>query len=311
MGCSMLGEPCERKLWLAFRWAVVAPFPGRILRLFRRGHLEEDLIVSDLRAAGCYVTSTGEKQSKVDFGCHVSGSIDGIIKSGVPEAPTKPHILEAKTHSLKSFNDVVAKGVQLSKPLHWAQMQVYMLGAKVDRALYYAVCKDDDRIYTERVRLCEESAKAFVARGQRIALTERMPEPMPGASPSWYQCKFCPAYEFCHKTQTTDRANCRTCAHSTPKEDGTWHCARWDSAIPTDAQHDGCKSHVVHPDLVPWKLAGAQGDWSAIYEIDGKQVINGEDGYHSSELLSNLSMCLSDDPVVADLRNNFHARVIG
>jgi len=62
---------------------------------------------------------------------------------------------------------------------------------------------------------------------------------------------------------------------------------------------------------VPWKLAGAQGDWSAIYEIDGKQVINGEDGYHSTELLSNLSMCLSDDPVLADLRKNFDGRVTG
>jgi len=311
MGCSMLGEPCERKLWLAFRWAVIEPFPGRILRLFRRGQLEEDLIVSDLRAAGCHVTDTGEKQSRVDFGCHVSGSIDGVIKSGVPEAPKKKHILEAKTHSLKSFNDLTAKGVELSKPLHWAQMQVYMLGAKVDRALYYAVCKDDDRIYTERVRLCEKSATAFVARGQRIALTERMPEPITGASASWYMCKFCPAYSFCHQTQTTNQANCRTCAHSTPKDDSTWHCARWDTTIPTDAQHDGCTSHVFHPDLVPWRMAGGSGDWSAIYEIDGKQVVNGEDGYHSTELLSNLSLCLSDDPVLADLRKNFDGRVTG
>ena len=311
MGCSMLGEPCERKLWLSFRWATPESFQGRILRLFRRGQLEEATVVSDLRSAGCHVTDTGESQSRVDFGCHVSGSIDGIIKSGVPEAPKKPHVLEIKTHSLKSFNELEAKGVQLAKPLHWAQMQVYMLGAGVDRALYYAVCKDDDRIYTERVRLCEESAEAFVTRGQRIALTERMPEPIACSSPSWYRCKFCPSYDFCHRTKLTTQANCRTCAHSTPKSDGTWHCARWGDTIPTEAQYAGCDSHVLHPDMVPWKLVGGSGEWSAVYEIDGNQVINGEDGYASKELLANLPLAMSNDENVAALREKFGARIIG
>lgn len=315
MGCSMLGESCERKLWLSFRWATPESFPGRILRLFRRGQMEEETVVSDLRAAGCHVTDTGESQSRVDFGCHVSGSIDGIIKSGVPESPAKPHVLEIKTHSLKSFNELVAKGVQLAKPLHWAQMQVYMLGAKVDRALYYAVCKDDDRIYTERVRLCEESARAYIDRGQRIALTERMPEPITGASPAWYQCKFCSSYDFCHKTKTTTQANCRTCSHSTPKDDGTWHCARWSDTIPTEAQHSGCGSHVFHPDLVPWKLVGVSGEWSALYEIydgqTGREVINGEDGYSSSELLANLPLALSNDENLMALREQFGARISG
>lgn len=310
MGCSQLGHQCDRWLWISFRWAAIESFSGRILRLFRRGQMEEETVVSDLRAAGCHVTHTGQEQSRVDFGVHVSGSIDGIIEFGVPEAPRKKHVLEIKTHSLKSFNDLVAKGVQLSKPVHWAQMQVYMLGATVDRALYYAVCKDDDRVYTERVRLCAESAQAYVDRGQRIALTERMPEPVVGASASWYQCKFCPAYKMCHQGEPTKQANCRTCAHSTPQDDGTWHCARWDDMIPTDAQHKGCGSHVFHPDLVPWKLAESSGDWSAVYEIDGKQIINGEDGYHSSELAANLDLVLLSDPNVEALREDFGARVI-
>lgn len=309
MGCSQLGHQCERWLWLSFRWAVIEPFPGRILRLFRRGQMEEDTVVSDLRSAGCHVTHTGQEQSRVDFGCHVSGSMDGIIESGVPEAPRKHHVLEIKTHSLKSFNELEKSGVQLAKPVHWAQMQVYMLGAKVDRALYYAVCKDDDRIYTERVRLCEESAKAYVDRGQRIALTERIPEPIVGASPAWYICKFCTGYSFCHKTQKTEQVNCRTCAHSTPKDDGTWHCARWGDTIPTEAQLDGCGSHVFHPDLVPWKLVGGSGDWSAVYEVDGQRVVNGEDGYHSSEILANLPLVLADDANIAALREKFGARI--
>ena len=74
MGASALGHACDRWLWLSFRWAVQPTFPGRILRLFRRGHQEEANILKDLRAIGIEIQNT-EKQTNVHFGCHVSGSI--------------------------------------------------------------------------------------------------------------------------------------------------------------------------------------------------------------------------------------------
>lgn len=202
MGCSQLGHPCDRWLWLSFRWAVQPQFPGRILRLFRRGQMEEATIVSDLRAIGLDVRGAGKQQARVDFGAHVSGSIDGIIESGVPEAPKKRHIAEFKTHSKKSFDDLVNAGaVASAKPEHFVQMQLYMHGTKIDRALYVAVCKDDDRIYTERVRYEQDVAERYIERGRRIALADRMPEPI-STDPSWYQCKFCPAYGIvCHREQ--------------------------------------------------------------------------------------------------------------
>ena len=142
LGASTLGHHCERWLWLSFRWAVQEKFKGRILRLFRRGNNEEATIISDLRAAGIHVYGT---QTKVDFGSHVSGSLDGVGK-GVPGAPKTEHVLEFKTHSLKSFNDLEKHGVGKSKPQHFTQCQVYMHGTALKRALYVAVCKDDDRI---------------------------------------------------------------------------------------------------------------------------------------------------------------------
>jgi hypothetical protein len=193
MGCSQLGHPCDRWLWLSFRWAVQPKFPGRILRLFRRGQMEEATIVSDLRAIGLDVRGAGKQQARVDFGCHVSGSIDAIVESGVPEAPKKRHIAEFKTHSKKSFDDLEKKGVADSKPEHWVQMQLYMHGTEIDRALYLAVCKDDDRIYTERINYDQAAADKAVERGRRLALSDRMPPPI-STDPSWYQCKFCDAY---------------------------------------------------------------------------------------------------------------------
>lgn len=299
LGCSLLGHPCDRYLWLSFRWAILPNFSGRILRLFRRGQNEEEVIVADLKAIGLNVQCTGKNQTRVDFGCHVSGSLDAIIKSGVPEAPKKIHIAEFKTHNKKSFDDIYKNGVEKAKYLHSIQMQAYMHGTKIDRALYLAVCKDDDRIYTERVRYDAQIAEKAIKRGQRIVLSDRMPEKL-STDPSWYQCKMCHCYDFCHFTKLTREVNCRTCAHSTAKENSTWCCERYKSdGIPVDFQHKGCESHVIHPDLTPWLRKEYPSEWIAIYEIDGVDVANGEpceSVYSSKELIANLNACASNDP---------------
>jgi hypothetical protein len=309
MGCSQLGNPCDRALWLSFRWAVRPVFPGRILRLFRRGQNEEATIISDLRAIGLDVRSS---QTRVDFDCHVSGSLDAIIESGVPGAPKTRHVAEFKTHSKKSFDALEKDGVEKSKPEHFVQMQVYMLGTKIDRALYLAVCKDDDRIYTERIRFDREAASKAVERGQRIALQDRMPEPL-SADPSWYLCKWCNSYEFCHQTKTTKEANCRTCAHVTPLPDSTWRCERWDDTIPLDHQRKGCDAHVIHPDLVPWPIRDGRDQWTAVYVIDGKEVANGTpdaDTFSSAELLAAPDCCANMDKFGREVRAEFGARVV-
>ena len=312
MGCSQLGHPCDRYLWLSFRWAVQPQFPGRILRLFRRGQMEEATIVSDLRAIGIDVR-TSATQARVDFGAHVSGSVDAIIESGVPEAPKKRHVAEFKTHSKKSFDDLEKHGVGKAKPDHWVQMMLYMHGLQIDRALYVAVCKDDDRIYTERVRYQADVAEKYIARGRRLALEDRMPPPI-STDPSWYQCKVCEAHEFCFETKLTKHVNCRTCAHSTAKEDSTWRCERHDAdGIPVDFQRKGCDSHVLHPDLVPWQRKDGLDDWTAVYVIDGRDVANGEGDAHvytSREILANPKACSMGDEYIEKLRAELGARIV-
>jgi hypothetical protein len=292
MGCSALGHPCDRWLWLNFRWAVVEEFEGRILRLFRRGQNEEEIIVRDLRNVGIDVRSS---QARVSFGSHVSGSLDGIIESGVPEAPKKRHVAEFKTHSKKSFDDMVKHGVEKSKPMHYVQMQIYMHGTDIDRALYVAVCKDDDRLHIERVRYDADVAIRAVERGQRIALADRMPEPL-SADPSWYQCRFCAAHSLCHKAAPTKQANCRTCAHSTALADSTWRCERHDADnIPVDFQHTGCDDHIIHPDLVPWPMIPSDDGHSVMWRIGDRVIENGANGYKSREILANPDVCGTDE----------------
>lgn len=305
MGVSQLGHPCDRKLWLGFRFAVIERFSGRILRLFQRGNNEEPVMASLLRKAGIDLRFTGFEQRKVSFAdhergtdtSHVSGSMDGIAVFGVPEAPDKPAIWENKTMSQKAFDDVVKNGVEKSKPEYWIQAHGYMLGTfepkfieengfgKIDREIFTAVNKNTDEIYTERIRLDKEVARKAIARGQRISTADRMPAPI-STDPSWYECKMCAMHEFCHVTHQTKEANCRTCAHSTSEPNGTWTCALNPEAgaIPVDFQRVGCRAHVVHPDLVPFEMKEGVGN-SAVYVIDGKDVVNGEDGIDSRELI--------------------------
>jgi hypothetical protein len=292
LGCSLLGNPCDRWLWLSFRWAVVEAFEGRILRLFRRGQHEEAVIIRDLRNVGIDVRSS---QQRVNFGSHVSGSLDGVIESGVPEAPTKRHVAEFKTHSKKSFDDMVKQGVEKSKPMHFVQMQVYMHGTNIDRALYVAVCKDDDRLHIERIKYDRDVATRAVERGRRIALADRMPPPI-STDPSWYQCRFCPAHSFCHKAEPTKHANCRTCAHATAKADSTWRCERHEADhIPVDFQHTGCDDHIIHPDLVPWPMIPSEDGHSVMWRIGDRVVENSATAYKSREILANPAVCGTEE----------------
>ena len=304
MGASTLGEKCDRKLWLGFRWAVRENFPGRILRVFRRGQNEEAQVVADLQAIGMKVRATGAAQTRVDFGSHVSGSIDGIITAGVPDAPRKSHVLEIKTHSRKSFDALEKEGVEKAQPKHFAQVQTYMLGTGVDRALYVAVCKDDDRLYTERVELDKERAQKLVERGKRLATQDEIPPPI-STDPTWFECKWCSAHDLCHGSKVTKEVNCRTCAHSTAEADSTWTCARHGgNAMPTDWMREAHDCHALHEHLAPWPITYDEaGD--AVHVIDGVEVR----GFASTELVANPKACI-DPPLVA-LRTKFGGKVVG
>ena len=131
MGVSEIGHPCRRKLWLSFD-GQLETFPGRILSLFRRGWRRQ-LFVNTLRKAGYKVTEALEEQSIQIQGCHVGGSPDGVISGSLLR------IISWKSKpTCKSFDDV-KNGVRSQSHCTGCQMQVYMLGRKLERALYFPV----------------------------------------------------------------------------------------------------------------------------------------------------------------------------
>ena len=339
LGASVLGDPDDRGLWLSFRGVFEPQFSGRILRLFRRGHLEEVTAAQDLIAAGCVVSHTGADQLAVNLGGHLGGHADGIIESGVPEAPKTRHLWECKTHSKKSFDDVVKNGVRKSKDQHWIQMQCYMHGLGLTRALYYAVCKDDDAIYTERVEYDKTAALAAIDRGYRITTADRMPEPH-YLDPTYFAAKWSNFYAvyFPASAQESDwrklkrqreshvpllaRIKCswKNCARTTVRADGTWWAEKYDCAIPADRIDTYSEDdHLLHPDVMAlagweWLQDQSSPDVFAFRLPTGEKVKNGAPAlgvYSSEELLSAPQTCAAQasDESFQQMRVNSGARV--
>lgn len=319
LGGSVLGQECERRLWYGFRFATGGgdQFDGRMLRLFDRGQREEAVFVQELRAIGCTVhdtdPTTGQQfRFKAAHG-HAGGGIDGVVL-GVSEAPKTWHLVEMKTHNARSFADLAKNGVAKSKPEHWAQMQIYMRWAQLERALYLAVNKDTDELYAERVRVDPLAGAALEAKAERIVFAA---EPPAGISedPAFFKCKFCPAAGVCHTAQLP-AVSCRTCLHATPEKDGDgrWSCALAPAeTIPLDVQRAGCESHLYVPALLKrWGEAvdaSPTEGWVEYTAADGLVFRNGSWGVSSftSKELHGFTPSLIRDPEFMGIRERWAA----
>jgi len=280
LGFSQVGDSCNRKLWYIFRHVQEPSFEGRILRLFQRGHNEEYTFVEELRGIGFHVwdadPDTGKQISVGVMGGHVSGSVDAVIKAkkgtrAFEIAGKEAAVAEFKTHSNKSFKDLVKKGVKESKPIHYAQTNIYAHKLKLKKCVYIAVNKDNDQLHIERWHTDNELAEDMIKKGQWVASLQEPPEGI-SDNASWFECKFCGFSNICHEKKMPS-VNCRTCLHSTPEQDGTWSCVK-------DMTFDECggASHLYIPALVPLEQTNAGEDY-----VEYGSIRNGRHGDKSYE----------------------------
>jgi hypothetical protein len=267
MGASLLGQECPRAIWYNFHWATKSNFPGRVLRLFNRGHLEEARFIALLLMIGCQVfqQDANGKQYRISFAeGHAGGSGDGVALN-IPDLPQGSYALcEFKTHGNTSFvelagklpewrkhledperNPFTGKGVREAKFEHFVQMQLYMRKMGLATALYVAVNKDTDDLYAEIITLDTGVADQFLERGDKLVWATQPPARISN-SPGFYKCRFCDHLGPCQLKKAPD-TNCRTCVHSRPVAggEGLWHCAKFDNMIPKETQLTGCKEHEL------------------------------------------------------------------
>lgn len=270
LGASVIGGACDRAIWYGFRWASRARHTGRLLRLFETGHLAEARFVANLRRIGVTVLdldpATGRQWTLRDATGHFGGSMDAVA-IGLPEAPKTWHVCEFKTHSERSFLALQKDGVAASKPAHWAQMQVYMHLAGLDRAFYLAVNKNTDELYQERIHADVEAGLRLLAKAERIIAAARPPARI-SDDPAWWQCRFCDHHAVCHADAVPER-HCRSCLHATAVADGKWHCTRHDTVLSPQDQATGCAAHLLIPDLVHGEQVDAGEDWVSYRMPDG------------------------------------------
>ena len=248
LGGSQIGNECSRALWYQFRHAWTPRFDGRMLRLFETGDREEDRIVKNLRDIGVTVwdrdPETGKQIRAEACGGHFALSLDGVGE-GFAES-SQPHTLEFKTMNTKTFKALSAKGLEEVKPIYWAQCQIGMHLVGLERCYFFAVCKETDAIYGERIKYDAAYAMQLVAKAENIVFAEEPPAKLTEEASDW-RCKFCSYWAVCHGCKIPE-VSCRTCAHVTPEQDGTWSCARGHKV-------DGpCKDHLYIPKIMPKDL---------------------------------------------------------
>ena len=246
IGASSIGDQCLRSIWLSWRAYDDKKFGGRMLRLFKTGHLQEDRVIEDLKDAGYQMWShqaDGNQWTYTDDTGHFVCKLDGVIK-GVPGAEKTAHDLEIKTHSLSSFTELKKKKVEVAKPVHFWQMQAGMLFSKLPRALYVALCKNDEDYHIERIYpdpAVQEEIKVKI-----IKLVEATIAPV-GISDDGksFGCKWCDMKDVCVGGKTPIKT-CRSCSEAVvAKTNGEWICGLTGKVLSNDEQKLACSDYQL------------------------------------------------------------------
>lgn len=200
LGASRIGEPCARRLVYEFAKTPVDPgkeFAGQTLRIFEAGHVFEDLAIRWLRAAGFDLRTQRRDGGQFGFetaGSRIRGHVDGVIVDGPEIGLCWPVLWEHKALKASSWNDTAKKGVRASKPIYFAQMQIYMAYMELEAALFTALNKDTCELYHEHVPFDATAAQALSDKAVEVLRAAEAGELLPriAAHADFYLCRFCP-----------------------------------------------------------------------------------------------------------------------
>ena len=207
LGVSSIGDDCLRKVQLQYE-GKEAEFSASTLRTFDIGHCLEDLVAEWLKIARFDLKTRNENGEQFGFSTaegRIKGHVDGVIHS-FPEELGKTGLRlqtlwECKTLNHKSWQETAKKGLMLTKPLYFAQVQLYMAYLSLEHCLFTALNKDSSELYFELIPFDSEAAQRYSDRAVQIIKASENNEAMPciSADPSFFKCKMCAFKKSCQK----------------------------------------------------------------------------------------------------------------
>ena len=208
LGVSSIGDDCLRKVQLQYE-GKEAEFSASTLRTFDIGHCLEDLVAEWLRIAGFDLRTQSENGEQFGFstaeGCikgHVDGKIVDVSDDLKQFFHRFPLLWECKTLNHKSWQETAKKGLMLTKPLYYAQVQLYMAYLELEQCLFTALNKDSSELYFELIPFDSEAAQRYSDRAVQVLKATENNESMPCIStdPSFFKCKICAFRNECRKS---------------------------------------------------------------------------------------------------------------
>jgi hypothetical protein len=205
LGGSRIGERCARRLAYEIMLAPVDDgkgFDGARLRIFDAGHRFEDLTIGWLQAAGFDVRTRNRSGRQFGFsvaGGRMRGHIDGVIVAGPDVGIIWPALFEHKALNQSSWTDLVKRALSHSKPIYFAQCQLYMAYMELEVALLTAMNKNTQELYHEVVPFNPAEAQRLSDKAVdilRVVEAEELP-PRIAAAPDFYLCRMCPYARRC------------------------------------------------------------------------------------------------------------------
>lgn len=207
LGASLIGDECLRKIQLQYQ-GNRSNVSSQTLRTFDIGHCLEDLVAEWMRVAGFDLKTRNENGEQFGFsvaGGKLQGHVDGIITDISEDLQgigfKCPILWECKTLHSKSWSETAKRGLMLTKPIYFAQIQIYMGYLELEQCLFTALNKDTSELYFELVPFDSEAAQRYSDRAAQIIKASENNELMPCVSsdPSFFRCKMCGFRDVCQK----------------------------------------------------------------------------------------------------------------
>ena len=204
LGGSFIGEFCNRKI--QYKTLATEPDEDRkikpkIYRIFDRGHDGEERVASYLKQAGIVLRTEKPDGSQYGFsklGGMFRGHIDGLIlgaKDDIDVGFNTPCIWENKVLNHTSFTHLKNHGLKKSKPLYYAQLQIYIyfMDEKKNPALFTYMNANDCELGAYVVPYDGVAVVELLNKAETIINAVKSDELLPRGTDDQdgFMCRFC------------------------------------------------------------------------------------------------------------------------